>query len=189
MSVLFLFFTVSFAARSLLAEKEGGTLARVLATPTRPGALAIGKTLAVSALALAGFVTVWVVTSVGFDGDWGNPLGVVLVMIATVAALAGVATFIASLAETERQADAFTSIVTFAFALIGGNFVRPGQNPAALETLALFTPNGWSLQAFTDLSADAATVASVLGSIGVLLGFALLFGTIGVVRARRVVSV
>ncbi len=188
MSILFLFFTVSFAARSLLAEREGGTLARILATPTRAGSVALGKTLAVSVLGLAGFVTVWVVTSLVFDADWGNPLGVLLVMVATVLALAGVATFIASLATTERLADAFTSIVTFAFALIGGNFVRPGQGPAVLDTLSLLTPNGWSLRAFTDLSADAASIVSVLGSLGILLAFAVVFGTGGVARSRRLIS-
>ena len=185
-SVLFLFFTVSFAARSLLAERESGTLARILATPARASSIVVGKILAVSVLGLAGFLTVWLVTSLVFGADWGNPLGVLLVMLATVAALAGVATFIASLAKTERQADAFTSIVTFAFALIGGNFVQPGQGPALLDTLSLLTPNGWSLRAFTDLSADASTVASVLGSLGVLVAIGLLFGAAGLARVRRV---
>lgn len=189
MSILFLFFTVGFAARSLLAERRDGTLARILATPTRPGSVVAGKTLAVSLLGLAGFVTVWLVTSLGFDADWGNPLGVILVMLATVFAIAGVATLVASLAKTEQQADAYTSVVTFALALLGGNFVGPGQGPSVLQTLSLLTPNGWSLRAFTELSADAATLGSVLGGIGILLAFGAVFGIVGLVRVQRIVSV
>ena len=53
MSIVFLFFTISLAARSVLAERRDGTLARILATPARPGAVLAGKTLSVAALGLA----------------------------------------------------------------------------------------------------------------------------------------
>ena len=145
MSILFLFFTTGFAARSILAEKRDGTLARLLSGPTPPAAVIGGKTASVSVLGLAGFVTVWGVTTLLFGAYWGPPAAVLALMAATVVAVAGVATLVASLARTRQQAESYTAMVTFALALIGGNFLGPGQLPEVLSRLALLTPNGWAL--------------------------------------------
>jgi ABC-2 type transport system permease protein len=188
MSILFLFFTVGYGARSLLAERRGGTLGRILATPTSAGTVVAGKTLAVTVLGLAGFGTVWAVTALAFGARWGDPVAVAVVIVATVLAVGGVSTLVASLARTDQQADAYTSAVTFVFALLGGNFVGPGAAPELLRQLSMLTPNGWSLAAFTDLSADAASLSSVLGAVGVLLAVAVVTGTIGLHRIHRVVA-
>jgi ABC-2 type transport system permease protein len=184
MAILFLFFTVGFAGRSLVAERRSGLLARVQSSPATPGEILAGKALAVAALATAGFVVVWAATSALFGARWGNPAGVALVIVATVAALTGVATFIAALARTEQQADSYTSAATFTFALLGGNFVGPDA-PALLSKLAKLTPNGWALDAFTTLSADPVGPTRVLAPVLVLLGFALVFGALGSLRLRR----
>lgn len=188
MSIVFLFFTVSFAARSFLAERHDGTLARVLSSPTAAGAVLTGKALAVAVLGLAGFLTVWLVTTFGFGGDWGDPLAVVALMIASVAAVCGVSTFVAGLAGTERQAEAATSGVAFVFALLGGNFVGPGDAPEALQRLSLLTPNGWSLRAFTEVSVDGAGLADVAGALAVLIGIAAVTGALGLLMIRRVAT-
>ncbi|HMA45697.1 MAG TPA: ABC transporter permease, partial [Frankiaceae bacterium] len=188
MSILFLFFTAGFAARSLLAERRDGTLARVLATPTSPGQVIAGKTLSVSVLGLAGFATVWAVTSLVFGAHWGNPGAVLALIVATVVAVGGVSTLVSSLGRTEQQADAYTSAVTFVLALLGGNFIGPGLGPDLLRTLARLTPNGWALQAFTDLAAGAATVAGVGTALAVLLGVGLVTGVVGILRVRRVIG-
>jgi ABC-2 type transport system permease protein len=185
MAILFLFFTAGFAARSVLVEKRDGTLTRVLAGPTTPAMVIAGKTLSVSALALVGFVTVWVVTVVGFDADWGPPVGVLVLMVATVVAVAGVATLVSSLARTPRQAESYTAVVAFAFALLGGNFLGPGQLPDLIERAALFTPNGWALRGFTDLAAGVAAPEDLLPVIGVLLAFGVVFGSVGLARVHR----
>ncbi len=185
MAVLFLFFTVGFAARSVLTERQSGTLARQLATPATPGAILAGKTLSVAVLGFAGFVTVWLVTSLLFGAPWGDPVAVVALMAATVLAVAGVATFVASLARSERQADAATTVTAFVLALLGGNFVGPNL-PPLLRRLSVFTPNGWALRSFTALNTDAAGLREILTALAVLVAMGLAFGAVGVVRVRRV---
>lgn len=188
MSILFLFFTVGAAARSTLVESRDGTLARVLATPARPGAVIAGKTLSVALLAFGGIMTVWAVTALVFRADWGSPLAVAVLAAATVCGVAGAATLVVSLARTERQADAATSAVTFAFALLGGNFTGPGQGPALLRSLSLLTPNGWALRGFTDLSADAAPLSSIARTVVVLLAIAIVCGSVGLARVHRTIT-
>lgn len=187
MSILFLFFTVGFAARSLIAERREGTLARVLASPTGPGHVIAGKTLAVAVLGLAGFATVWVVTTFAFGATWGDPASVVALMVATVLSIGGIATFVASLARTPAQADAISSAVAFALALLGGNFLGPGAAPELLARLALLTPNGWALRGFTDVAVDAATTGELVRTLAVLTATGVGFGAVGVARIHRVV--
>ncbi len=187
MSVLFLFFTVAFAARSLIAERRTGLVPRVLAASTPPWSIVVGKVLAVCILGLFGFSTVWATTRLLFGADWGAPLAVVATMVATTVAVGGVAVFVCGLARTEQQADAWTSMVAFALALLGGNFVGPGQAPDALQRLAVFTPNGQSLAAFTSLAVDRVGIGGVASNLLVLGVIAAVFGTVGLSLLGRAV--
>lgn len=178
MAMLFLFFTVGAGARSLLTERREGTLARVRAAPVRVRAILLGKAFGVFVLGFASMVTVWAVTSVVFGAHWGEPLGVVGVILGVVLAIGGVSILVAGLATSDAQADSLTAVIAFTFALIGGNFISPGALPAVLEVLSLATPNGWALRALTDLEAGAATAADVapvavgLALMGVVTGAA-----------------
>lgn len=187
MSVLFLFFTVAFAARSLIVERRTGLVPRVLAASTPAWSIVLGKVLAVCILGMAGFATVWLTTRVLFGADWGDPLAVLVTMAATTIAVGGVAVFVCGLARTEQQADGWTSMVAFALALLGGNFVGPGQAPDALQRLAVFTPNGQSLDAFTALAVDRAGIGGIAGHLAVLIAIASVFGAVGLTLLGRAV--
>ena len=179
MSILFLFFTVAFAARGFITERASGVIPRILATSTSSTSVVLGKVIAVSVLGLGGFVTVWAATTWLFGSEWGDPFAVVATMTATVLAVAGVAMFVCGLARTEEQADGYTSAVAFALALLGGNFLGPGQAPEALQRTASFTPNGQSLDAFMRLAADGAGIAEIAGQLLALLAFGACFGILG----------
>ena len=73
-----------------------------------------------------------------------------------------------ALTRTDRQADGLASILAFGLALLGGNFVYLGTAPPALHTLALVTPNGWALRAFTDLSGGAGWTAIIQPILAIL---------------------
>lgn len=188
MSILLLFFATGLAAQSILEDKENRTLDRILAGPTTAWAVLIGKVVAVAVMAVVGFVVVWLVTSAIFGGRWGSPPAVLVLIIFTVIALAGVATFIGGFARTAQQATTLTAVVTFALSLLGGNFTGPADTPAALRALRRVTPNGRALEAFTELSTDAASIGSIAWTLVTLLLFGVVFGAIGLARIQRVVA-
>jgi ABC-2 type transport system permease protein len=188
MSILFLFFTISFAAQSLARERQTGILARLLATDVQPAAIVAGKVLAVSLLGLAGFATVWGVTSLAFGAEWGDPVTVSVTMVATVLAVGGVAMFVSGFARTPQQAESYTSAVAFVLALMGGNFIGPGQAPPLLDQLSRFTPNGQALRAFTAIATDGASITDIAGHLLALLAIAVGFGAVGLTRTRKAVQ-
>ena len=183
MAMIFLFFVMGAAARSLLAERREGTLSRMLAGPTPPTAVLLGKALAVVVLGLLSMLTVYLVTTFGFGVDWGDPIGVLLVMASAVIAIAGFSLIITGLARSEQQAEALTIIGTLLFAVFGGTFVFAAGGVFA--QLRVFTPNGQALIAFIDLSAGEADWTEVLPHVAVLLAMGLVTGLVGLVAIRR----
>lgn len=188
MAILLLFFSTGLAAQSILEDRENRTLDRMLAGPTTLWSILIGKVAAVAIMAVSGFITVWLVTTAVFGATWGNPMAVLVLIVFTIFALAGVALFIGGLASTAQQAITLTAVVTFALSLLGGNFTGPADAPAALRAIRGFTPNGRALEAFTELSVDASSVSSIASTLVVLFAFGLVFGAIGLVSVSRRLS-
>jgi ABC-2 type transport system permease protein len=187
MAIFFLFFTVSFGARSILAERQQGTLRRLLATPAPPGGVLAGKALAAFILGTSSVLVMWLATTVVFGADWGDPVAVVALTVSSVLSAIGITALVVTLAKTDEQAEGYSSLVVFTLALLGGNFVYLAQLPEALQRASLLTPNGWALRGFVDLVADGGGLATVALPVAVTLTVGLVTGALALYRARRMV--
>lgn len=183
MAMIFLFFVMGAAARSLVKERREGTLSRMLAGPTSPTAVLLGKTLGVLALGFTSLLVVWGITAVGFRVDWGHPLGVLMVIIGAVVAIAGISLVITGLARTEAQSESLTIVFALVLAVLGGTFVYTASG--FLAEVRRFTPNGQALMAFVDLAAGNAGPADVLPAVLLLLGGGLATGLAGLLAIRK----
>jgi len=188
MALFFVFFTVGLGARSLLAERASGTLGRLRAAPISGAAVLVGKTLATFAMGLASMLTLLIASAVLLGAHWSHPVAVLALATAAVLAAMGIVTFVMSLAKTEEQAGAYASAVAILLALLGGSFVPISFAPALLRKLALLTPNGWALHAFTDLATGTRTLSTVVTAVAVCLVFAAVTGGIGLYRSAAVMA-
>lgn len=187
MAMFFLFFSVGAGARSLFAEKEMGTLPRVLAAPSRRESVMAGKALATFVLGVASMVSVYVVMSLFFGVDWGDPVAVAILTLLTVAGLMMITAVVQTFARTEQSAAAYGSMVGVGLALAGGNFFPLFLLPDFMQQVATLTPNGWALRAFTEIAYDGATAVDLLPHFGALIAFAAICGGAAAYRARRIV--
>ena len=188
MAIFFLFFTVSFGARSILAERRQGTLRRLLASAAPPGGVLAGKALAAFTLGTASVLVMWLATTLVFGADWGDPLAVVALTVSSVLSAIGITALVVTLARTDEQAEGVSSLVVFTLALLGGNFVYLAQLPEVLQRVSLLTPNGWALRGFVDLVADGGGLATVAAPVAVTLAVGLVTGGLALYRARRMVA-
>jgi ABC-2 type transport system permease protein len=188
MGIFFMFFAIGFGARGYFLERTGGTLERLAAAPIGPGTILAGKSLATFVYGVASLGTVAAVTSLAFGAHWGPPLVVLALIVALSLTMVGLTALVITVARTERQADGFASMLTFGLVLLGGNFVFIGGAPPLVRTLALLTPNGWALRAFTDLAGGAAWTAAVVPLMAIF-AFALATGAVAFTLRRRVASV
>ena len=160
---------------------------RLAAAPIGPGTILAGKSLATFVYGVASLGTVALVTSLVFKADWGPPLVVAALVVALALTLVGLTALVITAARTERQSEAFASMLTFGLVLLGGNFVFLGGAPQLVRTLALFTPNGWALRAFTDLAGGADWTAAMTPLMAIL-AFAFGTGAVAFALRRRVVG-
>ncbi len=185
MALLFVFFTLSAAPRSLLAERRGGQLARVLASPAPAWAAPVGKTLASMLLGFVSISIVWGVSVTLFDVRWGDPGPVLALIAVTILAVGGLTALVTAFARTPSQADGYAAMLAFGLAIVGGHFIMLHELPETLRTLALATPNGWALRAFTDLAADGAGLADIALPLAVIAGFAVASTALAVPLLQR----
>ncbi len=182
-AMLFLFFIIGNGARSIIEERREGTLPRILAAPVSAGSVLLGKTVGVLIVGVVSMTLVWLVTWLGFGAYWGDPIGVFLVIVAAVVAIAGISLLITGLARTENQADALTTIVALLFAVAGGTFFYGASG--VLSNLRLFTPNGQALSAFVNLAAAKADVIEVLPQVLLLTGIGVGCAAVGLLALRK----
>lgn len=183
MAMLFLMYTVSLGGRSLLTERRDGTLARLLSTPTANGQVLIGKVVGVYFI---GAVQMFILIGAGFllfQLRWGDPIGVVVLVLAVVAGATGWGMLLASVARTPGQVSSIGMAMMLLFGLLGGSFF--GRTlPGTLETISKITPNAWGQKGFTIL-ARGGGLEDLWPTIAGLLVMAIILLTISIVIFQR----
>ena len=187
-AVVFLFIGSGLGMRSLMMERETGTLARLAAAPVRPSAIVGGKLAAVGITGLTSILVVWGVTVLVFRANWGAPLGVLLMCVGATAAMCGFGVFLTSFARSPREAFGVSLVVGLGLALLGGKLLPPGALPGFLQVASLGTPNGWALVGFGRLALVRDPASSVLGPFAALSLIALVTGGLAMARVRRMVT-
>jgi len=89
MALMFLMYTVTYGALSLLFENRNGTLARMLISPTRVSDVLGGKVTGIFLTAVLQLLILIGGTSLLFRLEWGNPLAVIALVLAASFAATG----------------------------------------------------------------------------------------------------
>ncbi len=184
MAILFLMFTVSAGGRSILAERDDGTLPRMLVSPTSAAQVLGGKVFAIYLTGVGQIAILIAASGLLFGVRWGNPLAVALLTLVLVAAATGWGMLIAALARTPGQANAVGSAIALIFGAAAGNFIPRQTLPQALQTASYVSPNAWGLEAFSTLSAGG-TLADITVPLIALLVMAVVLFSVAVVGFRR----
>jgi ABC-2 type transport system permease protein len=185
MAVLFLFLTVQFGVLGLLDERRMGTMHRLLAAPISRASVIAGKAVTSFVLGVVSMTIIVVGTTLMLGAEWGEPLGVAVLVVAGVFAAMGVMFVVAAFARTPEQAGNLQAIVAFVLAMLGGSFF-PVAGTGWLSTVSLLTPHAWFLRGLGDLAAGG-SVADVLPAAGWIMVFAVVTAGLASLRIRTVV--
>lgn len=184
MALMFLMYTASYGGRTLLTERNQGTLPRLLVTPTSAVQILGGKILGTFLTGTAQVLILIVSTTVLFGLQWGDPLGVLALVLAAVFAAVGWGMLITATAKTPGQVSWMGMITTLVFGLLGGSFFNTDVLPAWFRTLGRITPNAWGLDGFLTL-AQGGSLADIGGAILGLLVMGTLLFAVSVFLFRR----
>jgi ABC-2 type transport system permease protein len=181
-------FVVMFLITSvtMLRERQGGTLERLLSMPLGKGDLIGGYAIAFGVLAgvQAGIATVFAVWVLGLDIA-GSVL--LLVVVAMLDALLGTALglFVSAFATSEFQAVQFMPAFVLPQFLLCGLIAPRDALPDVLSAVSDVLPLSYAVDAMRTLSSTADASADVLGDAGVVLAFAVGAIALGAATLRR----
>jgi ABC-2 type transport system permease protein len=174
LALMFLMFTVSNGGRSILSEQARGTLPRLLVSPTNSAQVLIGKIFGVYVTGVVQMLILIVACSLLFGLRWGDPLGMLVLILAVVFAATGWGMLITSLARTPGQVSNIGTAIMLTFGILGGTFIQTSIMPGWFQWLSRITPNSWGLDGFTILGlggslADLSKHLLGLAVLGVVL--------------------
>ena len=189
MAVFFLFFTVQFGVLGLIEEKEQGTMRRLLAAPIRPGAILAGKAitafvLGVVSMAILVVATTWLPF---MDAEWGDSVGVAILIVAGVLSAMGVMMLVAAFARTAESAGSIQAVIAFVLGMLGGAFFPVAQAGGLLAKLSLLTPHAWFLRGLGDLNGGGGA-DEILPEAGYILLFGVVTAAAAAFRLRKAVT-
>ena len=184
--IFFAFFTGAYSMMSILEESEEGTLARLFTTPTDRTFILAGKFTAVFILVIMQGLVLMIAGRLIFGINWGEPASVALALTGQVIAATGLGVLLISLVKTSRQGGPVLGGGLTAMGMLGGLFTAnmPNALPAAMNTIANFTPQGWVLKAWR-LVMDGSPAGELLIPFAVMVTMGVVMFTIGASMFRR----
>jgi ABC-2 type transport system permease protein len=167
------------------SERTGGTLRRLLVTPTSK-AHYIGGT--VFGQVLTALVQMTLLITFGIlvmNINWGqSPGALALIMLTAALAAASLGTMLGTFVKTGGQADGLSIMIGMVMAMMGGAWYPIELFPEAIRTAAQVLPTYWAMRGFLNIAVRGQGLSGVLLESGILLGFALVFFAIGVWRFK-----
>ena len=157
----------------------GAAMNRLLAAPMRRSSVVLGKAITSFAIGVMSMTTVILVTSLALGAEWGDPIGVAILVLSGVIAALGLMMMVAAFARTAEQAGNFGEAARVAVNLAeAGGFV---------EALSKIAPHAWFLRGLGDLAGGSGLV-DILPSVWPILLFAVITGGLASIRLRKVVA-
>lgn len=175
-----------FGISALFAfERQQGTLRRLLTTPSRKATFLLGT---ISGQVIMALIQMFLLVGFGILAmglNWGRePLALFVLLFAAALAAAAFGTTMGTFIKTEGQASGLSIMFGMVFAMMGGCMYPLELFPPAIQSAVRVLPTTWAMEGMLDLGLRGGGLMDILPEAGVLLGFAALFFTIGVLRFK-----
>jgi len=185
MALMFLMYTVSNGGRSLLVERNHGTLARLAVSPSRIGEVLAGKMFGIFLTGVAQMAILIVASSLLYKLHWGDPLGMAALILAAVIGATGWGMLLCAIANTPGQVSSIGSALMLIFGILGGSFFSLSYLPDWAQWVAHISPNAWGMDGFTTLALGGDITNLGKPILGLLVMGAVLFGISTLLINRR----
>jgi len=169
---IFVFIT---SGMSLITERTGGTMERLLATPIKPWQLVLGFCLGFGIVSLiqAGLVLWACITLVGFPNE-GSLFTVVTITFSLALVSLTLGLMVSGLARTPLQVIQFMLVLVIPQVLLSGIFDL-SQTPVWMQVLSKCFPITYGAEALRDIMLRGATLPDVGAQLAILWGFIVVF--------------
>ena len=179
---LFVFVNTLVVGAILASDRQLGITRRLLATPHGTGTILAGIGAAKLLFALVQSAMIVVIGALVFGVDWGDPVGVILLLAVWAVIATGVGLLVGSVVANADQAQSVGAPIAIAMGMLGGCMWPLVIVPEAMRVIGHVTPHAWAMDAWIGLVFDGDGVGGIAVPLAVLAGFA---AVVGVSAARR----
>jgi ABC-2 type transport system permease protein len=193
--VMFLLFSTTGAAGSLLDDEEAGILDRVLSSPLGMSRLLFAEWLWVMLMGLTSMAVLFVFATLVFGlGPWtlARVIATAIMTVFTAGAASALGMLLASLCRSRGQLAGISTVVILVMSALGGSMMPRFLMPDVIKTVGLGTFNAWAVEGYlevfwyspTDISLGA-LLGNMAAPLGVLLGMLIVFMVLARIVVRR----
>ena len=175
-----------FGISALFAyERQQGTLRRILTTPTSKATFLLGTISGQVVMALVQMSLLILFGMIALNLNWGRePLALFILLTCAALAAGAIGTTMGTFIKSEGQASGLSIMAGMVMSLMGGCWYPLELFPPVVQNLVRILPTTWAMQGLLDLVLRGGGLVDILPEAGVLLGFATIFFSIGVMRFR-----
>jgi ABC-2 type transport system permease protein len=178
--------TVLLTSVSIVRERTGGTLTRLLIAPIRPWQVTLGYTTAFVAIALFQVGELFLVSSLLFSIRIVGSLGLIALIIVLFAiGLQGIATLVSTAARNEFQAMQFLLFLIIPSLMLSGVFWPIEALPQSMRYASYISPLTFANNALREVMLKGGGWNEIAFDIAVLGGFAAVMLGFAVVSMKR----
>jgi ABC-2 type transport system permease protein len=164
-------------------ERTGGTLRRLLTTPTGKATLLLGTISGQLGIALVQMLILVLFGSLVMGLNWGHaPAALALMLVTFGLAAVAMGTMLGTFVRSESQANGLSTMLGMTMALLGGCWFPLEVFPPAARTFSMILPTRWAMQGLSDIVMRGRGLAEVLPEATILFGFTVVFFAIGTWR-------
>jgi ABC-2 type transport system permease protein len=175
------------AAQVIVAERKSRTLQRILTTASNRVHIVIGHYLAILLLILTQFLILIVFGQLALKvGYLRVPAATLTVAFSAALCISALGLLIGILAKNEEQATTFCLIPMFVFSGLGGAWVPLEVTGPTFQAIGHLSPVAWGMDGFENIVARGLGFGSVLLPSLALIGYAVLFFVLAVLRFRKI---
>jgi ABC-2 type transport system permease protein len=179
--IMFLLFIVEAFMREIQNERADGKIRRMMFSPLSTRELVTARLFSGWLLGVLISLLAMAVGSLLFGIDWGNPLLVFLLVLASCFWAAAFFGMLNAFFKNKNQAGAFASPIILVFAAFGGSMLPLEQIPQGMRWLAQFTVNNWFITGCREIMDGRIPY----GSFIVLSVSGLIFASVAMVALQR----
>lgn len=182
--ILFLMITLTIVTGKILEARKIGVWYRLLSTPSSRFNIMGGYMLSFLIIGWLQIAILMTASHFIFGTVWGNLLAQFCLVSALLLCAIGLGLMVAGFVKTAEQQMLMGIIIISPTCMLGGVYWPIELVPDFMQKIALFVPQYWAMEGFKTVMTHGGTLLDVLGSVGILLGFAAVFMAVGISRVR-----
>jgi ABC-2 type transport system permease protein len=184
--VMFLLFSCSSGAGSMLDEEESGTLGRLLSSRAGMRGVLLGKWIFLALMGMTQLTVMFIWGAIVFKLPLTSHLaGFAVMTLFTAAAASAFGMVLATACRTRQQLSGISTIVILTMSALGGSMFPRFLMSETMQKMGLVTFNAWALDGYIKVFWRDARVVDLWPQVAVLVGLTVVFIAVARLFARR----